>query len=160
MQRFIPTTVKGTDFTSDKTGSFTGITYSADGTKLFFSQDDNHVVIAKVDPHTGFLTNGQSVDLPPPPADGRHYHNAKSINPGGIAVSQDGRRAYVALNAANTLGVIDLADRTGPAHRTRSPSAMRRNSVVIRWRTKPMSATKAGARPRPKDFTNRFRRHA
>jgi len=62
LQRFIPTTVKGTAFTSDTTGSFTGITYSADGTKLFFSQDDNHVVIANVNPDTGFLTNGQSVD--------------------------------------------------------------------------------------------------
>jgi len=57
------------------------------------------------------------VDLPPPPADGRHYFNAKSItNPARIAVSPDGRRAYVALNAANTLGVIDLNGISGKAH--------------------------------------------
>jgi WD40 repeat protein len=42
LQRFIPTVMNGATFTSDKTGSFTGITYSADGSKLFFSQDDNH----------------------------------------------------------------------------------------------------------------------
>ena len=64
LQRFIPALMKGTESTSSKAGSFTGITYSADGKKLFFSQDDNHVVIANVNPHTGFLTNGQSVDLP------------------------------------------------------------------------------------------------
>jgi len=82
LQRFIPTSIDGAKFTSDKAGSFTGITYSADGTRLFFSQDDNHVVIAKVDAQTGLLTNGQSVTLPQPPADGRPYHNAAAINPG------------------------------------------------------------------------------
>lgn len=109
LQRFTPSFMKGAATATSKAGSFTGITYSADGKNLFFSQDDNHVVIANVDPKTGLLTNGQSVELPGPPADGRPYHNAKSINPGGIAVSADGKRAYVALNAANTLGVIDLA---------------------------------------------------
>ena len=152
LQRFIPTTVKGTAFTSDTTGSFTGITYSADGTKLFFSQDDNHVVIANVNPDTGFLTNGQSVDLPPPPADGRHYHNAKSINPGGIAVSQDGRRAYVALNAANTLGVIDLT--ASPTNLiAQIPVGNVPNSVVIHGKYAYVS--NEGGRPASsEDFTN------
>ncbi len=100
LQRFIPSPMKGAASNSSKAGSFTGITYSADGKSLFFSQDNNHVVIAKVDPQTGLLTNGQSVELPGPPADGRPYHNAKSINPGGIAVSGDGKRAYVALNVS------------------------------------------------------------
>ncbi len=71
LQRFLPSFMKGTVSATSKAGSFTGITYSADGKSLFFSQDDNHVVIANVDPQTGLLTNGQSVTLPGPPADGR-----------------------------------------------------------------------------------------
>ena len=152
LQRFIPTRVNGTAFTSDRTGSFTGITYSADGSKLFFSQDDNHVVIANVNPHTGMLTDGQSVELPPPPADGRHYHNAKSINPGGIALSPDGRRAYVALNAANTLGVIDLT--ASPAKLiTQIPVGNVPNSVAIHGKYAYVS--NEGGRPAASDdFTN------
>src|SRR5689334_21504496 len=46
LQRFIPTSANGATFTSSKAGAFAGITYSADGSRLFFSQDDNHVVIA------------------------------------------------------------------------------------------------------------------
>jgi hypothetical protein len=108
LQRFTPAFMKGSESITSKAGSFTGITYSADGNSLFFSQDDNHVVIANVNPQTGLLTNGQSVELPGPPADGRAYHNARSINPGGIAISGDGKRAYVVLNVTNMLGVIDL----------------------------------------------------
>jgi YVTN family beta-propeller protein len=152
LQRFIPTTVNGTTFTTDKAGSFTGITYSADGAKLFFSQDDNHVVIAKVDADTGRLTNDQSVRLPAPPADGRPYHNAKSINPGGIAISEDGKHAYVVLNVVNTLGVIDLT--ASPASlAAQIPVGNAPNSVVIRGQYAYVS--KEGGRPATSDdFTN------
>jgi YVTN family beta-propeller protein len=152
LQRFIPTTMKGATFTSDKTGSFTGITYSADGSKLFFSQDDNHVVIANVDPQTGHLSNGQSVILPPPPADGRTYHNAKSINPGGIALSEDRKRAYVVLNVANTLGVLDLT--AIPAKLiAQIPVGNAPNSLVIRGNYAYVS--NEGGRPASsEDFTN------
>jgi YVTN family beta-propeller protein len=152
LQRFIPSIMKGATSTPNKTGSFTGIAYSADGKSLFFSQDDNHVVIANVDPRTGLLTNGQSVELPGPPADGRPYYNAKSINPGGIAVSVDGKRAYVALNASNTLGVIDLA--ASPAKLTAQiPVGNAPNSVVIHGRFAYIS--NEGGRPATsEDFTN------
>jgi YVTN family beta-propeller protein len=119
LQRFIPTFANGTVLQSSSSGSFTGITYSADGGELFFSQDagvglsksqgDSHVAIARVSPDTGLLTDGPVVVLPAPPVDGRPYYNAKAINPGGIGLSEDGKHAYVVLNAANTLGVINLA---------------------------------------------------
>ncbi|MBV9181005.1 MAG: phosphoesterase, partial [Acidobacteria bacterium] len=151
LQRFIPTAVNGATF-SDKAGSFTGIAYSEDGSKLFFSQDDNHVVIANVDSHTGHLSHGQAVDLPAPPADGRKYHNPKSINPGGIALSGDGKRAYVVLNAANTLGVIDLT--ASPARLVAQiPVGNAPNSVVIRGQYAYVS--NEGGRPATSDdFTN------
>ena len=152
LQRFIPSFLKGAEPATSKAGSFTGIIYSADGKNLFFSQDDNHVVIASVNPQTGLLTNGQSVELPGPPADGRPYHNAKSINPGGIAVSADGKRAYVALNAVNTLGVIDLA--ASPAKLVAQiPVGNAPNSVVIHG--KYVYVSNEGGRPATSgDFTN------
>ena len=152
LQRFLPTLMKGTESASSNAGSFTGITYSADGKRLFFSQDDNHIVIANADPQTGLLTNGQSVELPGPPADGRSYHNAKSINPGGIAVSGDGKRAYVVLNAANTLGVIDLA--ASPAKLiAQIPVGNAPNSVLIHGKYAYVS--NEGGRPATSaDFTN------
>jgi YVTN family beta-propeller protein len=152
LQRFIPTISNGTSFSSDKTGSFTGITYSADGSRLFFSQDDNHVVIVNVDLTTGRLSNPQSLTLPPPPADGRAYHNAKSINPGGIAISDDQRTAYVALNAANTLGVLDLS--VVPAKLVAQILVGNApNSVLIRGQYAYVS--NEGGRPATKDdFTN------
>jgi YVTN family beta-propeller protein len=152
LQRFIPTTINGTAFASSKAGSFTGVTYSSDGSKLFFSQDDNHVAIAHVNPDTGLLTNGESVALPQPPADGRPYHTATAINPGGLAISQDGRRAYVVLNAANTLGVIDLTT-PKPGLIAQIPVGNAPNSVVIRGNRAYVS--NEGGRPAtPKDFTN------
>jgi YVTN family beta-propeller protein len=152
LQRFIPSFMKGAEFASSSAGSFTGITYSADGRKLFFSQDDNHVFIANVNPQTGLLKNGQSVSLPPPPADGRPYHKPNAINPGGIAVSEDGKRAYVVLNAANTLGVIDLA--ASPARLTAQiPVGNAPNSIVIRGNYAYVS--NEGGRPATsEDFTN------
>jgi len=152
LQRFIPAFTRGTESTTSKAGSFAGITYAADGKSLFFSQDDNHVVIANVDPQTGLLTNGQSVTLPGPPADGRHYHNARSLNPGGIAVSGDGKRAYVALNVTNTLGVIDLA--ASPAQLiAQIPVGNAPNSVVIHGKYAYVS-NEGGRLATSGDFTN------
>jgi YVTN family beta-propeller protein len=152
LQRFIPEFMKGTESKSSKAGSFTGITYSADGKRLFFSQDDNHVVIANVNPQTGLLTNGESVELPEPPADGRPYYKPKAINPGGIAVSADGKRAYVVLNVANTLGVIDLA--ASPAKLiAQIPVGNAPNSVVLHGKYAYVS--NEGGRPATSgDFTN------
>jgi YVTN family beta-propeller protein len=151
LQRFTPADPGASE--KDRTpGSFTGITYSANGSKLLFSQDNNFVVIATVDRKTGLLTSQQRVSLPTPPADGRPYHNAKSINPGGIAFSDDNKHAYVALNAANTLGVIDLT--TTPARlTTQIPIGNVPNSVVVHGNYAYIS--NEGGRPATgSDFTN------
>ena len=80
------------------------------------------------------------------------YHNAKSINPGGIAVSEDRKRAYVALNAANTLGVVDLT--ASPAKLiAQIPVGNAPNSVVIHGKYAYVS--NEGGRPATSaDFTN------
>jgi hypothetical protein len=45
VQRYVPTALNGSTPTSNTAGSFTGITYSADGSKLLFSQDNNFVAV-------------------------------------------------------------------------------------------------------------------
>ncbi|MDR3723180.1 MAG: hypothetical protein P4K83_01655 [Terracidiphilus sp.] len=150
LQRFIPADATGASLKDANAGSFAGIVYSADGSKLFFSQDNNYVVVASVDPKTGILSGERRIALPEPPADGRPYHNAKSINPGGIALSADGKRAYVALNAANTLGVIDIAQGRLIAQ---IPVGNAPNSIVLQNQYAYVS--NEGGRPATSgDFTN------
>ena len=152
LQRFVPRGETTASVKDRSAGSFAGITYSADGSELLFSQDNNYVSIARVEKKTGLLSDEQRVSLPPPPQDGRQYHNAKSINPGGIAFSVDGKRAYVALNAANTLGVIDLT--ASPAKLVAQiPVGNVPNSVIIRGHYAYVS--NEGGRPATsEDFTN------
>jgi YVTN family beta-propeller protein len=115
------------------TGSYNGIAYSADGTKLFFSQNDNHFVAANVDPATGALTLASSLALPSVTAANPNpplpYYNASLIIPGAIALSPDGSHAFVVLSAANTLGVVNLTG--APALQTQIPVGNAPNSVVI-----------------------------
>ncbi len=110
---------------SNKSGSYSGISYSADGKFLLFSQDaDNNAVIAvaKVSP-AGLLSDYAAVSVPPdnsfincfpnsPIGDygrqcGTFYDTATSY-PGGVAVAADGKSAYALLNQNNTLTSIDL----------------------------------------------------
>ena len=110
LQRYVPVRVSGTTYTPDPTGSFTGITYSADGSKLLFSQDDNYVEVANVDAFKGTLTPAEAIALPSPPANPNLY-NSVSANAGGLALVDDSV-GLVALNANNTVGVLDLANGT------------------------------------------------
>jgi YVTN family beta-propeller protein len=151
LQRFAPPGASA-DAKPDTAGSYAGVAYSADGRKLLFSQDDNHVVVATLDPATGLVRASESVALPNPPADGRPYHKPALINPGGIAVAPDGKRAYVVLNAANTLGVIDLAT-SHPSLIAQIPVGNVPNSVVLHSHYAYVS--NEGGRPATAaDFTN------
>jgi YVTN family beta-propeller protein len=110
----------------DSTGSYSGITYSADGKYLIFSQDSSNVTIAKVT-GDGLLIDNAQVSVPPnnsfitclpnsPPASygnpcGSFYTPSTSY-PGGVAVSNDGKSAYALLNQNNTLTRIDLTATT------------------------------------------------
>jgi DNA-binding beta-propeller fold protein YncE len=125
-----------------------GITYTADGLHLVFSQDGGYgpafVAIASVDPVTGLLTDqahvGVSLDvndggylttvtcfpilrhapLGQPSGDHRQHRNPlrpdrlgcvrrrATAYPTGIAISPDGKTAYVVLDNNDTLTKIDL----------------------------------------------------
>ena len=106
----------------DSSGSYGGLVYSADGKWLFASQDSSNLAIAKVGTD-GLLTDYAHVALPPNTSFIKCFPNSpigdygrpcgmlyttNTSYPGGVAVSADGRSAYVLLNQNNTLGFIDL----------------------------------------------------
>ncbi len=112
-------------------GSFHGIAFSPDGTKLMFSQDEeptyttSYIAVADVD-KVGHLTNYAEVSVPPsnkfitcfPNSPLGNYaapcgvfYTAYSSNPSGVAFSANGQSAYAILNANNTLAQIDLTSK-------------------------------------------------
>jgi YVTN family beta-propeller protein len=106
----------------DSSGSYSGITYSANGKYLLFSQDSSNVTITKVDSE-GLLEDDAQVSVPPnhsfincfqnsPPGSygvpcGTFYTPSTSY-PGGIAISSDGKTGYALLNQNNTLAKLEL----------------------------------------------------
>ena len=107
----------------DSSGSYSGITYSADGKYLVFSQDSSNVTIAKVNAE-GLLEDEAQVSVPPNSSFINCFPNSpvgayartcstfyspSTSYPGGVAVSKDGKSAYALLNQNDTLTKIDLA---------------------------------------------------
>jgi YVTN family beta-propeller protein len=112
-------------FGVDPSGSYSGITYTADGQYLLFSQDDSYVTVTKVN-SAGLLSDDAQISVPPlQPVDpfiacfpnsppGAYavpcgtFYSPWTSYPGGVAVSQDGASAYALLNQNDTLTQIDL----------------------------------------------------
>ena len=94
-------------------GSFTGILYSADGNKLYASDASGSVIVSDV-AADGSLTTATRIALPvADPRRGAGFFKPEGRNtasPGGLALSKDGRRLYVALNMNNSLAVVDLKE--------------------------------------------------
>jgi YVTN family beta-propeller protein len=114
----------------DPSGSYSGISYSADGKYLVFSQDSSNVTVAKVNSE-GLLEDYAQVSVPPlqgtqyphgdpfitcfpnsPPAAYANpcgsFYTPSTSYPGGLALSADGKSAYVLLNQQDTLAKINL----------------------------------------------------
>jgi YVTN family beta-propeller protein len=146
----------------DSSGSYSGITYSADGKTLVFSQDSSKVAVANV-LDNGLLTDRAQVSVPPdnsfiecfpdsPMGDyGRScgtFYSTSTSYPGGVALSADGTSAYALLNQNNTITRIDLAHNV-QAEQIRVGNAP--HSVVIKGGTAYVS--NEGGRPATKkDF--------
>jgi YVTN family beta-propeller protein len=112
-------------FDTDPSGSYSGITYTADGQYLVFSQDSSNVTVAKVNAQ-GLLADDAQISVPPlQPVDsfiacfpnsppGAYavpcgtFYSPWTSYPGGVAVSQDGTSAYALLNQNDTLTQINL----------------------------------------------------
>ncbi len=110
----------------DSSGSYSGITYSADGTKLVFSQDSSNITIANVNAE-GLLEDNGQISVPPnssfiscfpnsPPGPYDRpcatFYTPSTSYPGGVALSQDGNTAYALLNQNDTLTQINLVAKT------------------------------------------------
>jgi YVTN family beta-propeller protein len=109
----------------DPSGSYSGITYTADGQYLVFSQDSSNVTVAKVNAQ-GLLSDDAQISVPPlQPVDpfiacfpnspaGAYavpcgtFYSPWTSYPGGVAVSQDGTSAYALLNQNDTLTQLNL----------------------------------------------------
>jgi DNA-binding beta-propeller fold protein YncE len=127
----------------DSSGSYSGITYSADGKYLMFSQDSSHVTFAAVSA-TGLLSDSSHVSVPPDTSFIQCFPNSPTGSygvpcgtfyspgtsyPGGVAFSEGGKSAYALLNQNNTLAEIDLATmKQGPQVRVGNAP----HSVVIK----------------------------
>ncbi|MFZ0559976.1 MAG: bifunctional YncE family protein/alkaline phosphatase family protein [Terriglobales bacterium] len=137
LQNYVP-------FAADPSGSYSGITYSADGSHLVFSQDSSNVTIANVNAQ-GLLSDNAQVYVAPnnsfiacfpnsPPAAydnpcGSFYSGYTSY-PGGVALSSDGTSAYALLNQNDTLTQIDLTA-TPPTQGTQIRVGNAPHSIVI-----------------------------
>jgi len=107
----------------DSSGSYSGITYSADGKYLVFSQDSSNVTIAKVNadglleddaqisvpPDSSFISCFPNSPLGPYARPCATFYTPSTSYPGGVALSQDGKSAYALLNQNDTLTTIDLS---------------------------------------------------
>ena len=157
----------------DSTGSFTGISYSADGTKLLFSQDDSYIAVARVDRVSGLLSDYEQLSVPPSQAFidctgitvglpsnpvntacGQFYNgNSYTSNPAGIAVSADSTTGYVILNGNNTVQPIDLTIDPPQLKGRQIRVGNAPNSIVLNGTTAYVS-NEGGRIATPADFTN------
>lgn len=86
--------------------SFTGLTYSPDGTRIYLSNVRGNIKVFGVD-KAGEVTGLTTWPLPEAKAPKR-----KEEIPAGLAVSANGKRLYVAGNLGNKLYELDTADGT------------------------------------------------
>ncbi len=87
---------------SEHGGSYTGIIYSKDGSKVYASFSDGKVLDFNVG-NNGLLTLNKVIEIPKNP-------DGMTADPGGLAISPDGSKLYVALSRNNTVGIIDLSN--------------------------------------------------
>ena len=83
--------------------SFTGLTFSRDGSRIYLSNVNGDIKVFDV-AEDKFVSPLFSFALPPANAPGRSEET-----PAGIAVSPDGKKIYVALNLSNRLAELDAA---------------------------------------------------
>ena len=107
LQRYVPVSVSGSTYKNNPTGSFAGIAYTPDGSKLLFSQDNSQVQVANVSPTNGELTPASAIPIPAP--NNPNLYTPGTADPGGIALVDD-TEGLVALSASNALGVINLSN--------------------------------------------------
>ena len=101
-----PVPVSGQILEPDKEGqlSFTGLTFSPDGKRIYLSNVDGSIKVFGVE-KDGRVAGLFTIPLPP-----ANVPRRKAEIPAGLAISADGKRLYAALNLSNRLAELDAAD--------------------------------------------------
>lgn len=123
--------------------SYTGLVFSPDGSRIYLANVNGSIKVFSVGANRE-VKGLRSIPLPPAKAPGR----TEEI-PSGIAVSQDGRRLYVALNLSNQLGELDA--KTGKVLRTWETGVA--PYTVVLARGKAYVSNWGGRRPGKDDLT-------
>ncbi len=120
--------------------AYDGVLYSADGTHLYFSQDNGTVTIADV-AADGSATLNTQVKIPT---------TSGAVNNGSLALSGDGNTLYVVLNMSNSIGMINLTTNTfsGTIAVQNAPK-----SIVVVGNTAYVT-NEGGRPPRPNEFSD------
>ena len=92
----------------DKEGqlSFTGLAFSPDGTRIYLANVDGSIKVFGVE-NDGGVVGRFTIKLPP-----ANVPRRKPDIPAGLAVSDNGKRLYVALNLSNRLAEMDATTGT------------------------------------------------
>ena len=83
--------------------SFTGLTFSPDGSRIYLANVNGDVKVFRVNPDRK-VSPLFSIALPP-----AHAPLRAAEIPAGIAVARDGKKLYVALNLSNRVAELDAA---------------------------------------------------
>ncbi|GAC1408139.1 MAG: alkaline phosphatase family protein [Burkholderiaceae bacterium] len=132
-------TIKQEFSVAGNSASFDGLVYSKDGKTLYASQSDQ-IIVANVSTDGTLSLNRVINNLP----------KGKTAYPGGLAISDDSRTLYVALNRNNSLGVFDLETNTFTKEIAVGNAP---HSVVVSGNVAYVS-NQGGRLARPGDFTN------
>src|SRR5262245_62264316 len=129
--------------------SFTCISYSSDGRRLYSSQSSGRVIVADVTPAGTLVLNRYITTLPksPIPYPGREDGDPL---PGGLALSDDQNTLYVVLNRNNSIAAVDLASSQVIAE---IPVGNAPHGIVVDG-TVAYVTNQGGLRARAGDFTN------
>ena len=114
MQKYLPF--------QDSSGTYGGLSFSADGKFLMFGQDDSYVTVASVGP-TGLLTDYAHISAPQDTSLIKCFPNSTvgpygrpcgtvytsgTSYPGATAFARDGKTAYALLSQNETMSSFDL----------------------------------------------------
>jgi YVTN family beta-propeller protein len=115
--------------------SFTGICLSGDGRRIFLTDANDRICIADLD-RNNILHWTDPVILPKPSVGGNPA-------PGGLALNETGDKIYVTLSRNNSLGIIDLKDKSV----SEIPVGMAPYDVLIASPSKAYVSNWGGRRP-------------
>jgi len=122
-------------------GSFNGVTFSADGLKIYASQSRDRIYIAHKDANN-ILSWIEPIQFQKPEIGGHPV-------PGGFSINSEGDMLYAPLSRSNSLAVVKLADATV----TEIPVGVSPYEVILHSTKKAYVSNWGGRQPEPADST-------